>query len=145
MELTRVDKESIELAYQSAKLFSWKNKNKKLNDYFFENDNNILIVAKDKEKVVGSVYGYALERYDTNKKQLFIYSIDVLADYRRQGIAKLLIKEFIKDINDGNYHNAFVITNEDNISAMRLYESSGGIRVFAEDGNDVMFKWNANA
>lgn len=143
MKIKRVDKDTIELAIQSAELFCWNNPAETINEDFFSSENNVLIVAVEDDKVVGSIYGYVLERYDTRLKQLFIYSIDIIDGYRQQGIAKLLMNEFLKDINSGNYHNAFVITNEDNIPAMKLYESVGGKRIVADDGIEAMFKWQA--
>lgn len=144
MELKRVKKDNIEYAIESAKLFFWNSDQKIINDKFFTMDTNILIVAVEADKVVGSVYGYCLERYDTDRKQLFTYLIDVLEEYRKMGIGKKLVKEFLKNLHGGKYHNAFVITNQDNVAAMTLYKSVGATRIISKEGQDVLFQWKAN-
>jgi len=141
MELIKVNQDNLNLAIESAKLFYWNNKQKVINKDFFAKDENILIVALEDGKVIGSVYGYCLDRYDRENKQLFVYSIDVLEEHRKKGIGKKLINEFLKDFHNDNYHNAFVITNQDNIAAMNLYKSTGATRVVSGDGEEVLFVW----
>lgn len=101
MDIIRVNKDNLYYAKQSAELFYWNNDAKlanELNEKFFGNDTNIMYVAVENRKVIGSMYGYELERYDIRKKQLFIYSIDVLENYRRKGIGKKLIRTFISEL-----------------------------------------------
>lgn len=126
MNIIRVNKDNLYYAKQSAELFYWNNDAKlanELNENFFGNDTNIMYVAVENRKVIGSVYGYELERYDTRKKQLFIYSIDVLENYRRKGIGKKLIKTFINELRNGEYYNAFVITNKKNYAASKIVKT----------------------
>lgn len=144
MKVFRVNKENLHLAKESAELFFWNgDSDKDINKEFFESNRNIIYVAVEDGKVVGSVYGYALDRYDINKKQLFIYSIDVLHKYRKQGIGKKLIKQFIKDLSSGEYYNAFVITNKENHAAVNLYKSTGAKQIISDDGDDIIFRWIA--
>ena len=74
------------------------------------------------------------------QKQLFIYSIDVLEAFQRKGIGKALIYEFLKHL-DEEFHNAFVLTNRDNISAMKLYQSTGAEITISDEGETILFRW----
>ncbi len=144
MDIIRVNKDNLYYAKQSAELFYWNNDAKlanELNEKFFGNDTNIMYVAVENRKVIGSMYGYELERYDIRKKQLFIYSIDVLENYRRKGIGKKLIRTFISELKNGEYYNAFVITNKKNYAAVNLYKSTGAKQIISDDGDDILFKW----
>lgn len=127
-----------------AELFYWYNNSehtRELNEHFFKSDTNIMYVAVENRKVIGSLYGYELERYDTRKKQLFIYSIDVVENYHRRGIGKKLIKAFISELKNDEYYNAFVITNKKNYAAVNLYKSTGAKQVITDDGDDILLKW----
>ncbi len=142
MKIVRVTKENIHYAVQSVKLFQLSGADDAINESFFEDDKNFLLVALIEDNVVGSAYGYILDRYDKRKKQLFLYAIEVLHEYRNEGIGKALVHEFIKDINSGKFHNAFVITNKENLPAVKLYQSTGAIHTPASDGEEILFKWN---
>ncbi len=59
---------------------------------------------------------------------LCIYEIDVDAAYRRRGIGAGLLRELERIARERGIEEAFVLTDEDNTAAMRLYESVGGKR-----------------
>lgn len=58
---------------------------------------------------------------------LFIYSIDVIKDYRKQGIGTQLMEQVIQYGKDHQCYKAFVITNRSNKNACLLYEKVNGI------------------
>ena len=99
----------------------------------------ILVTAEADGRQAGQVLGYILRRWDPQPPKLFLYSIDVLEEFRRRGIARQMIREFNKIGSESGCGEAFVLTCESNEPAMRLYESTGGSRTFPDD---VMFQWD---
>ncbi len=142
MEIVRLNKDTLKLATEAARLFYWNNqKEGVINDQFFEDNKNIMYVALVGEEVVGNVYGYILPRFDMPKNQLFLYSIDVLEAHQKKGIGKALVHSFLSHLNREEFHNAFVLTNRNNISAMNLYQSTGAEIIHSHEGEDVLFSW----
>lgn len=143
MEIVRLNTQNINLAKEVAQKFYWNNntKNNYINERFFEDDNNIMYVAIIEGEIVAQIYGYIFERFDMPKKQLFLYSIDVLESYQKMGIGKDLVYRFLDHLNSDEYHNAFVLTNRGNISAMSLYKSTGGKQVVSNEGEEILFQW----
>ena len=70
---------------------------------------------------------------------MFLYSIDVFRDYRRQGIAGRLIIELKKLAKENRCSEIFVMTNQSNGPAMELYTKTGG-RV--ANGDDILFVYD---
>lgn len=97
----------------------------------------IFLVAFDDGAPVGLVLGYELQRRHGYNVTLCIYEIDVNAAYRRRGIGTRLLRELERIARERGIEEAFVLTDEDNAAAMRLYESVGGQR------NDVV-EWDFN-
>jgi ribosomal protein S18 acetylase RimI-like enzyme len=95
----------------------------------------IFLVAFDGAEPVGFVLAYELLRRHGYNVTLCIYEIDVNAAYRRRGIGTRLLRELERIARDRGIEEAFVLTDEDNAAAMRLYESVGGQR------NDVV-EWD---
>ena len=96
-------------------------------DAFIDDEHTLTYMALDGEKVVGLVWGYTLQRMDDNP-MMFIYSVDVIESYRKQGIATTLVEKFIDFANEKGYRNTFLITDKDNIAANNLYKKTGGER-----------------
>ncbi len=144
MEIVRLNTQNVNLAREVARKFYWNGdaKNKCINDRFFAEDKNIMYAAVVEGEVVGQIYGYIFERFDMPKKQLFLYSIDVLESFQKRGIGKALVYRFLDHLNKDEFHNAFVLTNKGNVSAMSLYKSTGGNQVVSEEGEEILFKWN---
>lgn len=86
---------------------------------------------------MGLVLGYELQRRHGYNVTLCIYEIDVNPAYRRRGIGTRLLRELERIARERGIEEAFVLTDEDNAAAMRLYESFGGQR------NDVV-EWDFN-
>ncbi|MDM1527401.1 GNAT family N-acetyltransferase [Myroides odoratimimus] len=78
------------------------------------------IVALEGEKIVGFLT-YGEESYDTAK--ITLTAVDSSA--RGKKVASSLINEFKKRINVLGYTKANVVTQFDNLAAMRLYQKNG--------------------
>lgn len=88
----------------------------------------IFLVAFDDGAPVGFVLAYELPRRHGFDVTLFVYEIEVSAACRRQGIGARLLHELETIARGRGIEEAFVLTDADNLAAMRLYERAGGRR-----------------
>ena len=95
----------------------------------------MFLVAFDGEAPAGFVLAYALPRRHGLNVTLCVYEIEVDEQYRRQGIGARLLRELSAIARERGIEEGFVLTDDDNAAAMRLYESVGGVR------NDVV-EWD---
>jgi len=88
-----------------------------------------IVVAKDGEKIVGSITFYKLDLFTFSfQPVLEIFNVAVLKDYRGQKIAKKLF-DFVFDYAKENGYKSINLTCLDTaIPAHKLYESIGFIR-----------------
>ena len=83
-----------------------------------------MVVALDAGTVAGRVYGNVLHRH--TGCDLLLYEVDTLPEHQRKGVA-LAMLEFLKRLmQEGNYGEMWVLTEEDNIPARALYKKAGG-------------------
>ena len=100
-----------------------------LNGEFFAKDTNYLLAAYVDGAFAAFLYAYELERLETARPMVFLYSVDVLEAYRRRGVATHLIEELKRICAERNVSKMYVLTDEANVAAMRTYQSTGGKRV----------------
>jgi len=100
--------------------------NAKPNADFFEDEKNILLVSHTNGKLSGFLWAYVLlSPYNVSPK-MFLYSIDVFGEFRRQGIASQLIGELNNIARTLNCREMFVPTSKNNLPAMGLYKKTQG-------------------
>ena len=99
--------------------------NDELAKKFINNSNNHAYFAVIENRVIGFVWGYTLERLDS-EPMMYIHSVDIVEEYRNQGFGKQIVSKFIEIANDSGYRNTFLITDRNNITANKLYTSLGG-------------------
>jgi len=109
---------------------------KKINSKFFLDNKNIILIAISNNKIVGYLYAYLLDSIDIDLPKMFLYSIDVIKDYREKGIGKALISRLKIIAKERKCSEIFVITNKSNKAAINLYHSSKGI---FEADDDIVF------
>ena len=84
------------------------------------------IVAIKEDKVIGGLTAYEIERYYTDKKELYIYDIAVKTELHNQGIGKELI-DYLKDYSIKNgIEGIFVEAHSEDEQAVKFYESTFG-------------------
>jgi len=105
---------------------------------FLENPGNVLLAGYRAGELAGGLLGYVLERPDGKTPMLFLYSIDVLAEHRREGVARALIEEFKNLGSEVGCGKGFVLTDEGNPPAMALYVATGALR---PRQNDALYEW----
>lgn len=89
-------------------------------------DHFIVMIAQSATgEVVGGLAAYVLEKFEQERKEIYIYDLAVDTDHRRKGIATALINK-LKDIarSTGAYV-IFVQADPGDDTATKLYESFG--------------------
>ncbi|TET23892.1 MAG: GNAT family N-acetyltransferase [Candidatus Stahlbacteria bacterium] len=130
IEIKRLHRGDEELAQEIVKQF-WPEG--QLNDECLKKETNYLLASYLDGTFAGFLYAYELDRLEQDKPMMFFYSIDVLPEFRQQGIGKRLIKELKRICTDRNVSKMYVLTDEENEAAMRLYRSTGGKRVMPDN------------
>jgi len=105
---------------------------------FLADQNNILIVAKAAQRIVGLIVAHRLARLDSQRAQVLLYEIDVLPDFQRTGIGAAMIERLKELAQQVSACEVWVVTNKSNAAAMRLYRSTGGT---AKQDDDVVFEY----
>jgi aminoglycoside 3-N-acetyltransferase I len=84
------------------------------------------VVAIKEDKIIGGLTAYELERYYTDKSELYIYDIAVKTELHNQGIGKELIN-YLKDYSTNNgIETIFVEAHSEDEQAVKFYESTFG-------------------
>ena len=96
------------------------------------------LVALEGESPVGFVFAHELLRRHGDRKQLFVYDLDVTESSRRRGVGTALLRELERLACTRGIRTSFVLTNETNQPAMSLYRSLGGVRT---NEDDVMWEF----
>lgn len=85
----------------------------------------IVVVATAADQVVGGLAAYVLEKFEQERREIYIYDLAVQDQHRRRGIARKLI-DFLRHI--AQEHGAYVIyvqADKGDEAAIKLYESIG--------------------
>jgi ribosomal protein S18 acetylase RimI-like enzyme len=140
LSIARLTPDEWQKAQASIELFWDVAPNQETIVKFLSNSQHILLSAELDNLPVGQVIAYILDRWDKNESMLFLYSIDVAETHQRRGIGKALIAAVRKIGQAQGCSEAFVFTNESNLPAMQLYQSTGGKRSNPDDV--VMFEYD---
>jgi aminoglycoside 3-N-acetyltransferase I len=76
-------------------------------------------------EVVGGLAAYELEKFEEERREIFIYDLAVAENHRRKGIAGRLIYELKEIAKKRNAYLIFVQAGEGDEAAASLYESFG--------------------
>lgn len=136
MEIVYVNKQNIGLAKESKKLF-FSEALGDLNDKFFNDDRNIMIVGVVNNEVVGRIFAYNLERFTSHQSQLFIYSMDVTTSHQGNSYWKEQLNKFLTPFQNHECNETFVFTHKNNEKALGLYKACGAKIIESKNGHDV--------
>lgn len=106
---------------------------------FLANPQNCLIVASDGSAPVGFLLAYMLDRIDSGQTMVFLYEIEVVEAYRRQGIATAMIEQLRAICLEQRAVKLWVQTTRSNPAAIALYRATGARQVSA--GEEVVFAY----
>lgn len=92
---------------------------------FLGKGHTIVIVALEGKMVVGGLVAYELEKFERERKEIYIYDLAVVEDHRRKGIATELIQQLRRESKIRGAYVIYVQADKDDEPAIRLYESLG--------------------
>lgn len=82
-------------------------------------------VALDGGEVVGGQAAYVLDKFEQDRREIYIYDLAVLEVHRRNGVATGLIRQLQAIARDLRAYVIFVQADRGDGPAMALYESLG--------------------
>ena len=85
----------------------------------------IVVVALDGGQVVGGLAAYELEKFEQDRREIYIYDLAVLEQHRRRGIATALINTLKRLARARRVYVIYVQADRGDSPAIRLYESLG--------------------
>ncbi len=88
-------------------------------------ENFIVLVAQDGNTVVGGLVAYVLDKFEQERKEIYIYDLAVLEEHRRRGIATGLINQLKQIAKEKGAYVIFVQADKGDTPAIKLYESLG--------------------
>jgi aminoglycoside 3-N-acetyltransferase I len=88
-------------------------------------DHFIAVAAMTAGQVVGGLAAYVLDKFEQDRREVYIYDLAVREDHRRKGVATGLIEELRRIAAERNAYVIFVQADLDDGPAIALYESLG--------------------
>ncbi len=85
----------------------------------------IAVVAMKGEEVVGGLAAYELDKFEQDRREIYIYDLAVALSHRRRGVATAMIGELKRIASKRNAHVIFVQAGLCDGPAIALYESLG--------------------
>jgi aminoglycoside 3-N-acetyltransferase I len=77
------------------------------------------------DEVVGGLAAYELDKFEQDRREIYIYDLAVIERHRRRGVATGLIGELRKIASERNVYVIFVQADTEDGPAIALYESLG--------------------
>ena len=85
----------------------------------------IVVVARHGGEVVGGLTAYELQKFERDRREIYIYDLAVAADHRRRGVATGLIEQLRHIARDRRAYVIFVQADPGDDPAIALYEKCG--------------------
>jgi aminoglycoside 3-N-acetyltransferase I len=85
----------------------------------------IALAATAGHEVVGGLAAYVLDKFERDRREIYIYDLAVAKEHRRRGIATTLIRRLIDIAKERRAYVIFVQADSEDDSAIKLYESLG--------------------
>ncbi len=85
----------------------------------------IAVVAMSGKEVVGGLAAYELDKFEQDRREIYIYDLAVAQSHRRRGVATGMISELKRIASERNVHVIFVQADPWDDPAIALYESFG--------------------
>ena len=104
---------------------------------FLADDANVLLVACADGEPAGFVTGTELSHPDKPVPEMFLNELAVHEAFRRRGIGRRLVEELWQLAQQRGCRGMWVLTDDDNVAANRVYLGAGGVRGAAER----MYQW----
>jgi len=85
----------------------------------------IVLVAMASNEIAGGLVAYVLEKFEQERREIYIYDLAVHEQHRRKGIATKLIDELRHMAHERSAYVIFVQADKVDDPAIKLYESLG--------------------
>ncbi|MBV8510625.1 MAG: AAC(3)-I family aminoglycoside N-acetyltransferase [Xanthobacteraceae bacterium] len=85
----------------------------------------IAVAAMNGEAVVGGLAAYELDKFEQDRREIYIYDLAVVESHRRRGVATGIIGELTRIATTRNVYVMFVQADLEDAPAIALYESLG--------------------
>jgi aminoglycoside 3-N-acetyltransferase I len=85
----------------------------------------IVMAALRDEEVVGGLAAYTLQKFERDRREIYIYDLAVAAQHRRKGVARRLILELKGVARARGAYVIYVQADRGDDAAIALYESLG--------------------
>jgi aminoglycoside 3-N-acetyltransferase I len=85
----------------------------------------IALVAMKGEEVVGGLTAYELDKFEQDRREIYIYDLAVAQSHRRRGVATGMIDELRRIASERDVYVIFVQADLGDHPAIALYESFG--------------------
>lgn len=92
---------------------------------FLKQDSHIVIVAFSGDDVIGGLVAYVLDKFEQERREIYIYDLAVAATHRRRGVATALIDELRSIARSCGAHVIFVQGDPGDDPALALYDKLG--------------------
>lgn len=104
---------------------------------FLASAENVLLLAYVDGSPAGFVSGTELSHPDNPDPELFLNELAVDEAHRGRGIGRALVAELWRVAQELGCRGMWVLTDDDNAAANKVYSAAGGTRVREE----VMYQW----
>ena len=85
----------------------------------------IALAALNGDEVVGGLCGYVLDKFERDRREIYLYDLAVAAAHRRRGIARALVAALAHIARERRAYVIMVQADRVDEPAIRLYESLG--------------------
>jgi aminoglycoside 3-N-acetyltransferase I len=85
----------------------------------------IVVVARHGGEVIGGLAAYELNKFERDRREIYIYDLAVAAEHRRKGVATALIGELKRIARERRAYVIFVQADRGDRPAIALYEACG--------------------
>lgn len=109
---------------------------------FLTDPANFLVTVEVDHVIAGFILAHRIDSMKQEAEAMFIYEIEVLERYRRQGVGSALINHIRAIANQRQMFEMFVFTNHSNKEAVAFYRATGGQ---IEEGDELMFVYPLKA
>ena len=85
----------------------------------------IVLVAMSGDEVIGGLAAYQLDKFEQDRREIYIYDLAVSEQHRRRRVATSLILELKRLARERGVYVIYVQADKGDEAAIRLYESLG--------------------
>jgi aminoglycoside 3-N-acetyltransferase I len=89
---------------------------------FLDDERNIAVVALQDDKVVGGLVAYILDKFEKQRREVYLYDLAVSTEHQRKGVGRQLLDELKIIARELGAYVVFVQADEGD-EAIAFYES----------------------